>query len=395
MNGDSTDVAIVGAGIAGLQCALTLSELRPELYIVLLESQSKVGGSANWSVGSFTAGGTRWQSAEGISDSAADHYQDLLKMCEINDPAYRAALWAMCESAPRTLEELEARGVVFAGPFLEPPHTKPRMHNAVPSALSVAQALADRLTETAGADVRTNWNLSAIARRQNGQYNLSGASGSLVTPVVVIASGDCSATHTTVPSMNPGSQGEPIRLVMSGLRAGGEPNPALCPGLRTSIGAGPFIAPSDEIVRQGWIISGETRTQGKGFLAQQEAFAGSELYLELPASIRAANPVVCTYPAIGYARVADLERDGLARKEGDALLIGPMRVVITLADGALSVDERMQVRSVDGYPVPSLFACGSAALGSTVVGGHGHHLLWAATSGSVAAHSIANSHTKG
>ncbi len=105
-----------------------------------------------------------------------------------------------------------------------------------------------------------------------------------------------------------------------------------------------------------------------------------------------ADGFVCTFPAIAYARLGDLERAGLAcRLDGAARWrVGPMRVVVTLADGALDVDREMRVLDRDGAAIPNLFACGTAALGGIAMGGHGHHLLWAAATGATAARSIAN-----
>jgi fumarate reductase flavoprotein subunit len=66
-----------------------------------------------------------------------------------------------------------------------------------------------------------------------------------------------------------------------------------------------------------------------------------------------------------------------------------MRVVITLADGALDVDREMRVLDVGGTPIEGLYACGTSALGGISLGGHGHHLLWAVATGTVAARAIA------
>jgi fumarate reductase flavoprotein subunit len=67
-----------------------------------------------------------------------------------------------------------------------------------------------------------------------------------------------------------------------------------------------------------------------------------------------------------------------------------MRVVITLADGALDLDREMRVLDGRGKPIERLYACGTSALGGITLGGHGHHLLWAVATGTAVARSIAN-----
>jgi fumarate reductase flavoprotein subunit len=100
---------------------------------------------------------------------------------------------------------------------------------------------------------------------------------------------------------------------------------------------------------------------------------------------------VCTYPGIGYAALDDLLRDGLAtRRDGGAVVIGPLRLVVTIADGGLDVDTSLRVLDRAGQPIDGLYACGSAALGDVKLEGHGHHLLWAAGTGWLAGGSIAD-----
>ena len=394
------DVVIVGAGLAGLQCAVTLRERRPDLRVCLLDAAPQTGGSARWAVGSFTAGGTRWQARAGIDDSPSAHYQQLIDMGALaaadgDQIRERALVRSMCDAGPAVLDELEARGVRFAGPFPEVPHSRPRMHNVVPRASAVAAVL-EAAARRAGVTIVTgpDGDVTDLDGQPDGQLVRTRAAAHR-TRAVVLASGDTSATHPVVPAVNPGSRGGPVRLAAGtlGARAWAA---RLVPGLRTTAPGNAFVAPVGELVARGTFIvsaSGERRP-GDVVLADLAAFAGHDLYLEVEQAAVPADLLVCTYPATGYATLADLARDGLAVAGAGpagrpALLIGPLRVMITLADGGLDVDASMRVLRADGTAAEGAYACGSAALGRIRLPGHGHHLLWAVFSGAAAARTLA------
>lgn len=64
--------------------------------------------------------------------------------------------------------------------------------------------------------------------------------------------------------------------------------------------------------------------------------------------------------------------------------LGPVGVWVAFTDGGLRVDRAMRVLRADGTPLPRLFAAGATGQDAVFLGGHGHHLLWAFTSGRVA-----------
>lgn len=70
--------------------------------------------------------------------------------------------------------------------------------------------------------------------------------------------------------------------------------------------------------------------------------------------------------------------------------LGPVKILLTLADGGLDVTDRLQVKGHDGKPIPGLFAAGSVGQGGLLLEGHGHHLGWAFTSGRLAGRYAAN-----
>jgi fumarate reductase flavoprotein subunit len=129
------DVVVIGGGGSGLATAVAAAE--GGARVALLERRAAVGGTTELSIGSLTAADTPFQRRRGIHDDAADLVEDMWKFDEelLTDdaPALRR-LYAQ-ESA-RTLEWLIAHGVAFAGPFPEPPHRVPRMHNVIPNSRS-------------------------------------------------------------------------------------------------------------------------------------------------------------------------------------------------------------------------------------------------------------------
>lgn len=131
---------MIGGGGAGLAAAVSAAERG--VSVVLVEAASELGGTTARSLGSFTAAGTRLQSRAGVSDSSDDFAHDMAAFAtgslDRDAPDLRAVLAA--EAAP-TLAWLEGMGVAFAGPFPEPPHRVPRMHNVVPNSRAYIRQL--------------------------------------------------------------------------------------------------------------------------------------------------------------------------------------------------------------------------------------------------------------
>lgn len=388
MPSNNRTVAVIGAGLAGVRCALELDRAEPNVAVVLLESESCVGGSTRWAVGSLTVADTRWQKDTGITDTSGGHFLDLLAMSDVPDPVYQDLLHRMCDEGAATLDELASLGVTFGGPFHEPPHTQPRMHNAVPDASVLVDHSLDALSERVL--VRTHSRVLNVERGNDGDESgivLRTETSTLRADAVVIASGDQSATNPDVPGVNPAATGLPIAAIVEQLAARAHP-PLFAPGLRMATPSGPWVAPTDELVAAAAVLDGARRVDGSVLLADPRLFAGRELHLEIDVASVPDPHRLATYPAIGYAGLARFEADGLIRRTGDRVVIGPLRVAVTLADGGLHVDHSMHVLDRTGCAVPGVYACGSAALGGTQLGGHGHHLLWAAVTGQWAGASI-------
>jgi fumarate reductase flavoprotein subunit len=382
-------VAIVGGGLAGTACALRLAELDPARRVTLYD-QDAVGGTSAFSVGSLTAAGTKWQRDAGITDTPAEHLQTLLAMCSFDGDAadlarYRTLLASCCDAASAALETLASWGLTFAGPFLEPPHPKPRMHNVVASGAAMMTLLRMRL-ETAGIDVRELAPVHEIRRAGEG-FEIVAEPAPERFDDVVVACGDRAARTSAVPGLNPRATGEPIEMAARLCHAK-EHVPQFAAGLRAVAPGAPWIEPARDVVLACEVRAGEETIEPERFLADLPAFASRDVYLSVKEPARLAGRRVSTFPAIGYATLEDWMRTPLVHRR-DPLEIGPFRVVVSFVDGALDVDGAMRVLGAGAAAEPHLFACGSAGVGGMRLEGHGHHLIWAAYSGMRAAEAIA------
>ena len=68
------------------------------------------------------------------------------------------------------------------------------------------------------------------------------------------------------------------------------------------------------------------------------------------------------------------------------LLLAGMQQVQVFEAGSLeqALNETLQVLDAKDQPIPGLYAAGSAGQGGLLLKGHGHHLIWAFTSGRLA-----------
>lgn len=75
---DSYDIIVVGAGAAGLPCAIFGA--RAGARVLLLEKESRMGGTLHVSAGHLSAAGTKRQKERGIEDSTEAHFQDIQRI---------------------------------------------------------------------------------------------------------------------------------------------------------------------------------------------------------------------------------------------------------------------------------------------------------------------------
>jgi fumarate reductase flavoprotein subunit len=163
----TADVVVVGGGGAGLAAAVAAA--RRGVRTVLLEKGAQLGGSTRLSVGSLSAAGTRLQRRAGIADDAdafrADMDAFVGDLVSRDNPTLRAVLAA---EASVTLQWLEDLGVVFAGPFPEPPNRVSRMHTVIPGSGMYITKLA-RAAERAGATLHCAVAVDGLLANESGR----------------------------------------------------------------------------------------------------------------------------------------------------------------------------------------------------------------------------------
>ncbi|WP_024802863.1 FAD-dependent oxidoreductase [Nocardia sp. BMG51109] len=107
MSEDTWDVIVIGAGGAGLAAAVTAAE--QGATVLLLESETELGGSTRLSAGLFTAAATSVQRALGIDDDAERFFQHYM---DLNHWMLKPGLIrTFCEQSGPTLEWLIGLGV--------------------------------------------------------------------------------------------------------------------------------------------------------------------------------------------------------------------------------------------------------------------------------------------
>ncbi|MDR9429923.1 MAG: FAD-dependent oxidoreductase [Natronomonas sp.] len=166
---ETTDVIVVGGGGAGMAAALSARETDAD--VLLLERTGELGGATAMSIGSYSATGTELQADAGIVDSVDAHIEDIGKFVQqaLESPRHLnldrqgdllakddlALRRSMVERGADTFEWLCEQGLRFEGPYPEPPHRVPRMHNVQPNTDAYAEVLGAAVRE-AGVDVRTD-----------------------------------------------------------------------------------------------------------------------------------------------------------------------------------------------------------------------------------------------
>lgn len=104
------DLIVVGAGTAGIPCAVMAS--RRGLRVLLLDKAAEVGGSLHISGGHMSAAGTRRQKEKGIVDSVDSHIADIDRISR--GSARKDLVNKATELAAPTLDWLEDNGFEFA-----------------------------------------------------------------------------------------------------------------------------------------------------------------------------------------------------------------------------------------------------------------------------------------
>jgi fumarate reductase flavoprotein subunit len=136
------DVVVLGAGTAGLACAIEAAA--QGAHVAVVEKSDSVGGTLHVSGGHMSAAGTRRQRERGIEDSPDLHYEEVMRISKGKaDPGLvRLAV----DEAAHTVDWLDGLGFPFepttpAIVYGHEPYSRPRTHWGVEGGKSILATL--------------------------------------------------------------------------------------------------------------------------------------------------------------------------------------------------------------------------------------------------------------
>ncbi len=146
------DVAVIGAGTAGIPCALAAAE--GGASVVVLEKDHRIGGTLVLSGGHVAAAGTRRQREQGIPDSVEGHLADIERIS--GGTARRDLVEIVARHGAETVDWLEDRGFDFAPEtprivYGHEPYSVPRTYYGRDGGLSILAVFDKLLGEARGA----------------------------------------------------------------------------------------------------------------------------------------------------------------------------------------------------------------------------------------------------
>ncbi|WP_127480117.1 FAD-dependent oxidoreductase [Nocardioides pantholopis] len=106
----SYDVVVVGAGTAGIPCAIHAAE--GGARVLLVDKESRIGGTLYITGGHLAAAGTKRQAEKGIEDSVEAHLADIRRISA--GTARDDLITIVAEHAPATVDWLHDRDFPFA-----------------------------------------------------------------------------------------------------------------------------------------------------------------------------------------------------------------------------------------------------------------------------------------
>lgn len=206
----NVDIAVIGAGGAGLTAAVQANELGAK--VVVVEKMAMVGGNTIRAAGGLNATGTTLQKAKGTKDSVEIMYFDTMKGGHwLNDPALVRTL---CEKSASSVDWLLAHGGDLRDVGLMAGASFARTHRPTGGAL-VGPEVVRTLWTAAKAekiDVRTNTRATKILTDRDGRVTglrVEGKDGAYTihSKAVVDAAGGFGANNDMVASYVPRLKG--------------------------------------------------------------------------------------------------------------------------------------------------------------------------------------------
>jgi flavocytochrome c len=104
------DIIIIGAGTAGMACAITAAERGRTVLVI--EKDNRIGGTLHLTAGQMSGSGSRAQKQKGIADSPQQHFEDVMHINNGSADAWMIKL--ATDEAPQTLDWLDDLGIEWA-----------------------------------------------------------------------------------------------------------------------------------------------------------------------------------------------------------------------------------------------------------------------------------------
>ncbi|HEY8533116.1 MAG TPA: FAD-dependent oxidoreductase [Micromonospora sp.] len=170
------DVVVVGAGTAGLPCAITAAE--GGARVLLVEKDAQIGGTLHISGGHMSAAGTRRQAERGIVDSPEEHLADIRRISK--GTAREDLIQIQVRHAAETIDWLDDLGFNFAPEtpriiYGHEPYNTPRTYYGRDEGLSILEVLRKELERVQAAYDLTLWTNAPVTEiRQDAQGRVCG-----------------------------------------------------------------------------------------------------------------------------------------------------------------------------------------------------------------------------
>ncbi|WP_370614954.1 FAD-dependent oxidoreductase [Mumia qirimensis] len=157
------DVVVVGAGTAGIPCAVNAADAGAR--VLLVEKDSRTGGTLHVSGGHLAAAGTRRQHEHGIEDSPQAHRADITRIS--HGTARSDLVDVLVDEAAVTVDWLEDHGFAFAPEtprivYGHEPYTKARTYYGTDEGQSVLEVLRPELERACAESDLTLWTSAPV-----------------------------------------------------------------------------------------------------------------------------------------------------------------------------------------------------------------------------------------
>jgi len=197
-NDTTYDVVVVGAGTAGIPCALAAAKAGAR--VLLLEKDSQIGGTLHVTGGHMAAAGARRQIERGIQDTPEQHLEDIRRIS--HGTARDDLIQVLVANAADTVDWFDERGFAFASEtpriiYGHEPYRVARTYYGKDEGLSILEVLKAELDQARTQFDITVWTNAPVTEiRRNTEGRICGVSTfrageeiDVDAPSVVIATG--------------------------------------------------------------------------------------------------------------------------------------------------------------------------------------------------------------